>query len=655
MIAGIGLVWKITGLFFLAAAIVTIFGRPALKSAAIDYDAVRHPIVAKLVYGYEVAEPGEHLIVIAEISGDNDHGLLTQIRATVDEQIDSLGTANIRVESGLDADIVSSTEKIRDELSRSNADILIVGSTINERTEVRIFRSDRARLASHNDSITLERSRVLTTISPDDVATTRSHFQYPNAESEVRIAREWARYETFMASTLRKELSSVILMSLAFASDEPYAGWRSAALRRSIDIADVLRRAEALSDSSSLTTAAVYASSMETAPDEILRYAGIAIDADAEMSLPYAISALAYSSKDDNTRALANIDKAIAIDEHYTYYEIRGDINIAEKDYPEAIKDFTNALYLEPERVWLEAKLIEAEVAQKFTKEAEARCKAIGVDSSSNVTQSSEHDVLLNCANVQLRAARNINHSIEIRREAASQAVIRIEKALALPDPSIWALLIGVEAHLLVVEADGPDTFVHLNRALELVKLAIASERYPARSLRWRGEVLAAQYRRTENQTALTQALADYDEAITLDPLNAASYYGRALVHLLDDDPELALGDLKKAVDISPTGPYYRQRGEVYAKLDRCTEAVEDLDRAIDSIPWQRELHALRGDTNARLSDSKAAIEDYRLALELFKSSGELLELDFYYETKDKLDQLEYGTTNLPELSEPCY
>jgi len=48
------------------------------------------------------------------------------------------------------------------------------------------------------------------------------------------------------------------------------------------------------------------------------------------------------------------------------------------------------------------------------------------------------------------------------------------------------------------------------------------------------------------------RAIADFDQAIRLNPRYAAAFYNRALVHLDAGDKELAIADYRQALTLNP-------------------------------------------------------------------------------------------------------
>src|ERR1700721_1647929 len=70
-------------------------------------------------------------------------------------------------------------------------------------------------------------------------------------------------------------------------------------------------------------------------------------------------------------------------------------------------------------------------------------------------------------------------------------------------------------------------------------------------------------------------ALADYDQAIPLDPGSAISFYGRGAAYFFKKDNDQAIDDFTKSVSLDPNdAAAYNGRGNAYA-------ARGDIDRAI--------------------------------------------------------------------------
>jgi tetratricopeptide (TPR) repeat protein len=68
---------------------------------------------------------------------------------------------------------------------------------------------------------------------------------------------------------------------------------------------------------------------------------------------------------------------------------------------------------------------------------------------------------------------------------------------------------------------------------------------------------------RTHNELGnYVLAIADFDQAIALDPQSAIAYFWRGLAHVMNLDPERAIADLERALTIGGLPPDYEQFAE---------------------------------------------------------------------------------------------
>lgn len=80
-----------------------------------------------------------------------------------------------------------------------------------------------------------------------------------------------------------------------------------------------------------------------------------------------------------------------------------------------------------------------------------------------------------------------------------------------------------------------------------------------------------------------TLALADIDNALIINPKLASAYNSRGVVKGFYKQYEEAIRDFTKAIELKHEYIYqpFSNRGEMYEKLDRCSEAAEDFLRAL--------------------------------------------------------------------------
>ena len=145
----------------------------------------------------------------------------------------------------------------------------------------------------------------------------------------------------------------------------------------------------------------------------------------------------------------------------------------------------------------------------------------------------------------------------------------------------------------------------------------------PRRSmiLGYQGEM----YGRAENYE---EAIRVFNQAIELNPNDAASLASRGLTHYLMGQPEKALHDLNRAIKIDPKYTWaLSRRGFTYQGLQRDQEALEDFNQAIEYLPkddlsswwyfYQRGKHLLF------MKRYEEALEDFNRAIEQLPEENE--------------------------------
>jgi tetratricopeptide (TPR) repeat protein len=98
------------------------------------------------------------------------------------------------------------------------------------------------------------------------------------------------------------------------------------------------------------------------------------------------------------------------------------------------------------------------------------------------------------------------------------------------------------------------------------------------------------------------RAIADYDQAIRLDPGNAELYRYRGLARTMRGDLDAAISDLTEAIRRDPRGiGFFVDRGRAYAKKGNLARAIADFEEALRIDP---------GDVDASgdLANAKAAL-----------------------------------------------
>ncbi len=113
-------------------------------------------------------------------------------------------------------------------------------------------------------------------------------------------------------------------------------------------------------------------------------------------------------------------------------------------------------------------------------------------------------------------------------------------------------------------------------------------------------------------------AVADYDEAIRLNPKYAAAYYGRGIAKHNLQDYAGALADYDEAVRLNPKyAAAYNNRGIAKHNLKDYAGAMADYDEAIRLDPKYAAAYYGRGIAKHNLQDYAGALADYDDAIRL--------------------------------------
>jgi tetratricopeptide (TPR) repeat protein len=112
------------------------------------------------------------------------------------------------------------------------------------------------------------------------------------------------------------------------------------------------------------------------------------------------------------------------------------------------------------------------------------------------------------------------------------------------------------------------------------------------------------------------RAIADYNQAILLEPNNATYYNERCwALAIADRDLELALADCTESLRLEPNDANtLDSRGFVYLRLGRLAESVDDYDAALKINPDEAQPLFGRGIAKLRKGDTTSAGADLAAA-----------------------------------------
>ena len=156
--------------------------------------------------------------------------------------------------------------------------------------------------------------------------------------------------------------------------------------------------------------------------------------------------------------------------------------------------------------------------------------------------------------------------------------------------------------------------------AVEACSKLIASGRFTgaehAKIMFWRGYA-------HDRQNAIDPALADYSEAIRLDPTSAAAYEGRARLLLATGQRERAIADWGELVKIDPKNlTAYVNRGALLYLGGDLDWAIADFDAALAIDPNNATAFGNRGSVWREKGDLDRAIADLDRAIALQPDYG---------------------------------
>lgn len=121
-------------------------------------------------------------------------------------------------------------------------------------------------------------------------------------------------------------------------------------------------------------------------------------------------------------------------------------------------------------------------------------------------------------------------------------------------------------------------------------------------------------------------AITDFTEAIRLDPNNREAYVRRAFQYNSQQNYAAALADYDQAIRISPSADIYGQRASAHWSLGNREQAFRDADEAIRLDPQNASAWFDRGLFHRRSGNTAQAEADFARALRLDPS------LRSYYE-----------------------
>jgi len=112
--------------------------------------------------------------------------------------------------------------------------------------------------------------------------------------------------------------------------------------------------------------------------------------------------------------------------------------------------------------------------------------------------------------------------------------------------------------------------------------------------------------------------IADYNEAIRLDPKNVYFYYDRGLAWDDKGEYDKAISDFTEVIRLDPKNPSaYSVRGSAWEKKDEFDQAISDFTEVIRLDPKNPSTYGVRGNAWVIKGEFDQAISDYTEAIQL--------------------------------------
>jgi Flp pilus assembly protein TadD len=119
-------------------------------------------------------------------------------------------------------------------------------------------------------------------------------------------------------------------------------------------------------------------------------------------------------------------------------------------------------------------------------------------------------------------------------------------------------------------------------------------------------------------QGELDKAIAEYSEATQLNPKNAEAYINRGITYSMKGDLDKAIADCNEAIRISPNNSHaYYGRGFAYREKGDFDKAVADFTDAIRLDPKNTQVYCIRGAVYEKKGDFDKAITDFTEVIRL--------------------------------------
>jgi len=185
--------------------------------------------------------------------------------------------------------------------------------------------------------------------------------------------------------------------------------------------------------------------------------------------------------------------------------------------------------------------------------------------------------------------------------------------------PSFFALAALVAVGALATQAAANDGYFCSNAsgygAIAACSRAIVSGEYKGTNLAKLHFNRGIEY---EAKGEDERAIADYSEAIKLDPKYVRAYGNRGILYARKGELDRAIADYSEAIRLDPKYVNaYGNRGNALRRKGELDRAIADLDQAIGLDPKGANLYYNRGLVREAKGDLHGALADFKMYAEL--------------------------------------
>jgi|GEM_PF-370568 len=377
---------------------------------------------------------------------------------------------------------------------------------------------------------------------------------------------------------------------------------------------------------------------------------------DKDSIVAYHQRGMAYSNLGNYPKAIADLTKAIQLAPNSAFfYEERGTTYKSANKYQKAIEDYTKAIELDPEALGIHNRRgLAYDELEEYEKALADYKKEIALNPKFSSPYNNQAIIYENLQNYQ-EALTEINKAIELEPKSSTFYDNRADIYIKLKDYqkalAEYSKFIEVDAKSAIsynyrgnfylnilrdyekaladyneaIKIDPKDLDYYTNRAntqTRLYNYPQAEEEYDEIIKRFPKSAASYNYRGyfyKETLKDYKKAIANYTEAIKLDPTKNYYYGNRGEVYLLLEDYPKALADFEQAININSGVPtYYDKKARVYAELNDYKKALAEYERFLKIDDESAGFYNVRGNFYFYpLKNYEKAIADYTKAITL--------------------------------------